>query len=188
MTLETAETIHGWMTRPELEWLYATAGSVPPGGAWVELGVWKGRSFFTVAMGLRRGSRLVAVDSFTPTTASLPFVPTRGWVHDHFRVVLTAVQRLRSDLKIEVIRDDTASSADRFANGSVDVVFVDADHTRWGLCRDLIAWLPKLKAGGLLCGHDYSQAFPEISQLVDEMFPHRMIVDDTSIWQARVPP
>jgi hypothetical protein len=186
-TLATAETIHGWMTRRELEWLYATAGDLPPGGTWVELGVWKGRSLFTVAMGLPRDSRLVAVDHFAPITTTLPFVPTRSWVYDHFQVVLTAVKRLRSDLQIDVRHDDTAGSAAHFADGTVDVVFIDADHSGWGLARDVAAWLPKLKADGLLCGHDFSDGFPELQRIVNEMFPDRRIVSETSIWQVDRP-
>lgn len=184
-TLATAETIHGWATRRELEWLFQMARSLPCGGVWVELGVWKGRSFFTVAMGLRRRAKLVAVDSFTPTVTSLPFVPTRDWVRDHFRAVLAGVRRLREDLQIEVACLDTADAGGLFSDGSVDAVYFDADHTRPGLARDFAAWIPKVKAGGLLCGHDYSEGFPGVVELVDEVFPERTIVAETSIWQTR---
>jgi len=185
MTLATADTIHGWMTMRELEWLFRTARSVTPGGVWVELGVWKGRSFFTVAMGLRRGCKLVAVDSFAPSVTSLSFVPSRDWVYDHFRAVLAGVERLREDLQIEVLRLDTAAAGARFEDDSVDVVTFDADHSRAGLARDFTAWIPKVKANGLLCGHDYNEGFPGVVQVVDEVFPERTVVAGTSIWQAR---
>lgn len=184
-TIETAETIHGWMTRQELRWLFQQARAQPQGATWVELGTWKGRSFFTVAMGLRRGSRLVAIDTFTPEVASLPFVPTCDWVSDHFEAVLSAVRRLRSDLQVDVMRQDTSEASQLFAVDSVDVVFCDADHSREGLERDLNAWLPKISPGGLVAGHDYSNGFPALMQLVDERFPERVIEPDTSIWYAR---
>lgn len=183
-TLATADTIHGWTTRRELEWLFHTARSIRSGGVWVELGVWKGRSFFTVAMGLPRGSSLVAIDSFTPAVTALPFVPSQNWVRDHFRAVLSAVESLRKDLRIEVVALDTAKAGHLFSDASADVVFFDADHSREGFGRDLVAWLPKVKATGLLCGHDYSDGFPGVVELVDEVFPDRRIVPETSIWQS----
>jgi hypothetical protein len=185
-TLAAAETIDGWMTARELEWLFRTARSLPPGGAWVELGLWKGRSFFTVAMGLAPGCTLVGVDSFSPCTTALPFVPTRRWVSDHFQAVRKAVRRLRPDLRIEILRLDTAAAAGRFADGFADAVYFDADHSRGGLSGDLAAWVPKLKPDGLVCGHDYSAGFPGVVQLVDEVFPERTIVPDTSIWYCPI--
>lgn len=184
LAVDIAETIDGWMTRRELEWLFDTARTVPPGATWVELGTWKGRSFFTVAMGLPLRSRLVAVDSFARATAALPSVPTTDWVWDHFVAVLHGVQKLREDLALLVQRSDTASAGHLFADRSVDVIFFDADHSRDGLAQDIDAWLPKLKPGGLLCGHDYNPGFPSVVALIDQRFPRRAIVPDTSIWLA----
>ena len=184
LTVGIAETIDGWMTRRELEWLFETARTVPPGGTWVELGTWKGRSFFAVAMGLPLRSRLVAVDSFTRATAALPSAPTMDWVWDHFLAVLRGVQKLREDLALLVLRSDTASASQLFADRSVDVMFFDADHSRDGLARDIDAWLPKLKSGGLLCGHDYNPGFPAVVELIDQRFPPRVVVPHTSIWLA----
>lgn len=184
-TLATAETIHGWMSQPELEWLFQTAQSLPSNSTWVELGVWKGRSFFTVAMGLSYGSKLVGIDSFLPCLMPHPFVPTENWIYDHFRAVFNGVQELRIDLQIGSLSSDTATAAEGFSDLSVDVVFIDADHSQAGFSRDIIAWTPKIKVKGLCCGHDYNPNFPDVVQLVDEYFPDRTIVPNTSIWFAR---
>ena len=45
---------------------------------------------------------------------------------------------------------------------SLDFVFIDADHSYKGCKADLEAWLPKLKPGGLLAGHDFDNPeYPE---------------------------
>lgn len=54
-----------------------------------------------------------------------------------------------------VLPADTADAAGGQSDGSFDFVYVDADRTYEGVKRDLTAWWPKLKQGGLLCGHDF---------------------------------
>ena len=36
--------------------------------------------------------------------------------------------------------------------------------------RDLIHYVPKIKHGGIIAGHDYQSAFPGVTQAVDEFF------------------
>jgi hypothetical protein len=57
--------------------------------------------------------------------------------------------------QVEVIRSDTAAAAERFADGSVDFLYVDASHSYEGVVRDLIAWFPKVREGGLIAGDDW---------------------------------
>ena len=42
----------------------------------------------------------------------------------------------------------------KFADESLDVVYLDADHRYTEFVKDLNAWYPKVKPKGLFCGHD----------------------------------
>jgi predicted O-methyltransferase YrrM len=42
--------------------------------------------------------------------------------------------------------------AGKVKDGSLDFVFIDADHRYLAVIKDLAAWTPKLKPGGTLCG------------------------------------
>jgi hypothetical protein len=55
-------------------------------------------------------------------------------------------------------------------DGTLDFVFIDADHSYEGCKSDIEAWLPKLKPTGLLCGHDYETTGFQfgVKQAVDE--------------------
>lgn len=71
----------------------------------------------------------------------------------------------------QIVRMDTVEAAKTVEDGSLDFVFVDADHSYEGCKADIEAWLPKLKPGGLMCGHDYAHPeFPKwgVKQAVDE--------------------
>ena len=38
---------------------------------------------------------------------------------------------------------------------NLDLVFIDADHSEAAVVYDICLWLPKVRPGGILCGHDY---------------------------------
>ena len=61
--------------------------------------------------------------------------------------------------------------AKRFDDESVDLVFLDADHSEDGVLRDLQAWLPKVRPGGIVAGHDYgARRHPGVKPAVDRVF------------------
>lgn len=39
-------------------------------------------------------------------------------------------------------------------DATFDLIFIDADHSYHAVLQDVRAWLPKVKPGGILCGHD----------------------------------
>jgi hypothetical protein len=56
-----------------------------------------------------------------------------------------------------VIQGRSVDEAKTFVDQSLDFAFLDADHTYEGVKADIEAWLPKVKPGGWLCGHDYGK-------------------------------
>jgi len=53
-----------------------------------------------------------------------------------------------------IMRAPSLEAAAQVPDRSLDFAFVDGDHTYEGCIEDIRAWLPKVKHGGLLCGHD----------------------------------
>jgi hypothetical protein len=53
------------------------------------------------------------------------------------------------------LRMHSQQAAALFPDGSLDFTYIDADHRYDAVRADLHAWWPKVRAGGLLCGHDY---------------------------------
>lgn len=78
--------------------------------------------------------------------------------------------------KAKIIRKSSVEAAAEIPDGSLDFVFIDADHSYEGCKTDISAWFPKLKPGGLLSGHDYNNVdYPcfGVDKAVDE-FSERM--------------
>jgi len=68
-----------------------------------------------------------------------------------------------------------------------DFVFIDADHRYEQVQQDIQAWYPKVKVGGLLCGHDYDgkndrRGIWGVKRAVDEAFGDRVLTDRGLIW------
>lgn len=68
--------------------------------------------------------------------------------------------------------------------GVLDFVFIDAEHTNSAVREDLGAWLPKIRPGGVLCGHDY--AIAAVRSAVDTFASARRLTVQTIALPADV--
>lgn len=74
-----------------------------------------------------------------------------------------------------IIRGTSVESAKQFEDGSLDFVFIDADHSYEAVKQDLEAWYPKVRKGGIVSGHDYFesprgsvQVIPAVNEFVEK--------------------
>lgn len=115
-----------------------------PGGTVVELGTHMGRSASFVAEWIHaHKGRFVCVDNwskFHGSTAKMSWWMWKAGLHG----------------KYEIRDSDSTEAASAFADGECSLVFVDADHAEESVRKDINAWLPKIKKGGTICGHDYA--------------------------------
>lgn len=95
---------------------------------------------------------------------------------------------------VEIHRGYSFDVVKEFPDEFFDFIYIDADHTYEGVKRDLIDWYPKMKRGGLLCGHDYVNKLAklragylrfEVARAVDEFMKERGLTVFTapnSVW------
>jgi predicted O-methyltransferase YrrM len=127
----------------------------PSDSHFVELGVWFGRSAAYMAVEIVNSGKNIKLD-----------------VVDNF--LKSAFEQAEYHLMdfdfVTIIPNDTSRAADSYENESLDFVFVDADHSANGVSMDIQAWLPKIKKGGVLAGHDYGNwRYPELKIAVDNL-------------------
>ncbi len=71
-----------------------------------------------------------------------------------------------------ILRNTSEEASVHVPDGVLDFVFLDADHSYEGVISDIKLWAPKVRAGGILCGHDYGmeQWFPKwgVTKAVNE--------------------
>ena len=72
--------------------------------------------------------------------------------HPNFQRWYDRYEEVRAHLTPLKMTSDEAVK--QFEDNSIDLVFVDGDHRYIQFRRDLENWYPKVKKGGMICGHD----------------------------------
>lgn len=88
-------------------------------------------------------------------------------VQENFDLFCSSVTgRLGKYSNFNHIRQSSDSAFKLFQDESIDLIFVDGDHTYEAVKKDCNLWWSKLKSGGIMCWDDY--AWPGVKQAVDE--------------------
>ncbi|CAE8609663.1 unnamed protein product [Polarella glacialis] len=75
--------------------------------------------------------------------------------HDDFARATEALKPFRSRATLIMQASAEAATWASRPDASLDLVFVDGDHSYVGAMGDIEAWWPALRTGGVLAGHDY---------------------------------
>jgi predicted O-methyltransferase YrrM len=66
-----------------------------------------------------------------------------------------ALHRLKPYEDIEIINELSMDAVKQFDDGSLDFVYIDANHEFPYIAEDLFYWSQKVRPGGIVSGHDY---------------------------------
>lgn len=144
-SLEYTNKIPGWMGAGELDWLYRQAKDKQ---TIVEVGSWKGKSTHALLSACK--GTVWAIDHFKGSEgeAVAHAEAKDGKVYEEFMANVGHFENLqvRKMASLEAVKE--------FEDKSVEMVFIDGEHTYQGVKADIEAWLPKAKK--LICGHDFN--------------------------------
>lgn len=136
--------------------------SLPKGAACAEVGVWKG-DFSARILEVVKPRKLHLIDPWRAIGGDTYEGARYGGKLDEGQAemdelhdaVLERFARERRAGVVEVHRLPSVEAAAGLADGELDFVYVDGDHTYEGVRADLEAYAPKVRPGGLLAGDDY---------------------------------
>lgn len=154
----------------------------PDGGKIVEVGSWKGKSIAFLAVCAINSGKKIKIDAVDTWEGSSehqddPLVK-KGNLFDIFLKNIDPIKHAIKPRKMKSVK-----AAKLYKNNSINMVFIDAAHEYEFVKEDIIAWLPKVKSGGILAGHDWHHE--PIRRAVNELI--RPIEITENCWVYKVP-
>lgn len=175
-----------WFTYPNLYSFFVN--SLPSGSKIVEVGCWKGKSVAYLAVEIVNSGKNIKVDAVDTWNGSPSEKPHMNDVYVKSNTLYNLFLSNISSLShiINPVRMTSVDAAKTYEDNSLDVVFIDAGHTYECVKEDIAAWLPKVKSGGWLAGHDYPWSHnDEVKRAVDESV--KPIVESEGCWIYKKP-
>jgi len=157
-----------WFTYPYLYSLMV--GRFPDGSKFVEVGSWRGRSACYLGVEIYNSGKQIYLDCIDTWEGSKEHNLMGIDVSNNllYKEFLNNIEPLRSIIK--PIRLTSEEASFMYEDESLDFVFIDASHKYEDVVQDMRLWFPKVKGGGMFCGHDYSPNWPDVVRAVNEFF------------------
>jgi predicted O-methyltransferase YrrM len=149
---------------------------IPNKGSMVEIGTFTGES--TVIFG-NHFEKVIGIDPMLQDYDKQD--PTSKF---NFNEVLDMFNnRVKDHKNIQLITKTSDDAVSDFNDESFDFIYIDGIHQYDNVKQDIINYLPKVKKGGVIGGHDYGSSWPGVRQAVDEMFgkPDKVFKDTSWI-------
>jgi hypothetical protein len=151
--------IQGWFTYPNF---YRSAVlQAKDGFHFVEIGSWKGSSAAFMGVEILNSGKKIQFDCVDTWEGSVehktdktsqfyePLLETKDALYEVF---LKNIEPLKDIITPK--RAPSVEGAKLYADDTLNFVFIDAAHDYENVFKDVKAWLPKVKQGGVLAGHD----------------------------------
>lgn len=143
--------IHGHVFPPYAGWIYSVREMLYElfneidfrYGA--EVGVEKGKNAHAMFKRIK-DLRLICVD---------PWCAYKRNSQERAEKYYEIAKRLLKDCNVEWIRNTSVEGSKVVADRSLDFVYIDGLHDFDNVMLDILHWVPKVKRGGIIAGHDY---------------------------------
>jgi hypothetical protein len=135
----------------------------------VEVGVWEGEYSEMFCQGIP-GLDLLCVDPWMAYSDYGDYKQP-GRMERSFGI---ATKRL-APYHCRLMRMFSVDAAEEIPNGSLDFMYIDGNHQLEFVIADLAAWIPKVRVGGVIAGHDYKSV---------RHHPQLQVVEAINAWTA----
>ena len=137
--------------REALQWLYDIVSDMPAPVIVCEIGSWAGGSAIVLAEAVldAGGGMVFCVENFSKTDGKEGPHTVPDDVREQFNT------NTRDYPQIMLLDEGSPAAAESIPDGCLALLFVDGAHDAASVETDLGAFVPKVGADGIICGHDY---------------------------------
>lgn len=155
-----------------IKWL-RNKGYDPKKMSMVEIGVFTGDS---TAVFCRAFKKVTAIDPWQSDIGDITSQCDMQKVFEEFTLKMGPI------LNLNVIRDFSYNAVKQYDDETFDMVYIDGSHKYEDVKRDIIDWLPKVKKGGIIAGHDFRDKFKGVKTAVIETVGKPLATFPDSSW------
>ena len=160
--LTGSESVATWTDIPgwcDFEDLYRSQVQRVSTGHFVEVGAWLGRSACLMGSLIRDSHKPICFDAIDHGLGDPGVRPYMDELRETGRTIADELRRnvaacgLAEYVNVRIM--DSVEAAHTYREQSLDFVFIDGAHEEEPVRRDVMAWLPRVRPGGVLAGHDW---------------------------------
>lgn len=143
------EKISGWFN---FEQIYDEAVRIAQDGdVFVETGTWFGKSTCYLGVEAINSGKNINIVTIDIDRQYQEYAEFPGATISRSEKILENIKPLKN---VKYINGDSLQECTNFADESLRMVFLDADHSYEFVIKEMEAWYPKVMRGGLFAGHD----------------------------------
>lgn len=176
--MKTHEEIDGWFNDKTRYFYDFLISEMPDDGIFVECGAWLGKSSSYLCDMSNNKFKIFIVDHWKGSKKEINSAHKLALEIDLYEQFLENM----GDRQFIPIKMKSQRASKCFKDNSCDIVYIDMGHTYEEVKQDIQSWLPKVKNGGYLCGHDYiDYSDPDwgVVDCVNDFFgSNKMVIND----------
>lgn len=132
----------------------------------IELGTYTGKSSLTILPHVSEmDGRLYCIDWFKGMVNAPEGFSSSYSKINILDIFLERIKKNGFENDVITLVGKTDDIAPIIQDSSADIIFIDADHRYTSVRNDIMNWYPKLKADGLICGHDFLKPLNQCNYL-----------------------
>jgi len=119
-----------------------------------EVGCWTGESTAILATEAKlTGGRITVIDWFNGNEGS--DLKPLAEKHDIQKIFTDNMHEAGVLDVMDIISENSATAHEKLKDGAFDLIYIDAGHTYINVYEDIQNYVPKVRDGGIICGHDF---------------------------------
>lgn len=186
---DLAETVPGMVETINARFLFVLAFSQTIKGDVIEIGSWQGRStsFIARAVELSNNGSFFAIDHFKGNVGKEDSYKVDKSDLSDLEILFNAnMRRLNLEKAVTLINKPVDEAYQELQNREIRFLFIDGDHTEFGVNRDINLFYPNLLDNAIVVFDDFSKNFPGVIKVVDQLikegrFKRSFVYDNTFV-------
>ena len=168
---EFSQTIPGMISCESGKMLYTLCFMQQINGDVVEVGSWQGRSTVFLASAVKNSGngKMYAIDHFKGNIGKEKFyIVNKNDLSDLKEGFLNNIKKAGLSQDVTLFDMDSEQAAKQLHN-KIRFLFIDGDHTKSGVEKDIELFFPKLSEGSIIVFDDFSNNFPGLIDTVNDL-------------------